>query len=420
MNFYQTFKHVNNTIIAKKIDIENTKKNFVEKYLVERVVISTVDNSREITKKYSKSKKAWVKRFKKALINNRVVFDDNQKYINDKSHPVTASWYKTINFPRPRNWKIKKRDYTFPTDKQKQLISQLKHSPIFVVKNVFDEIVSGENRLNFYMGPIEKLFNWYYKKFLWDPSDELNEPVTVAFAFSNHKDAQELQSYLLERYPYSSKEVGLSVEAIDLSQFYILSRKAPPMNQIRIIPDVMELGNLLNNFRKKRHVHFHPKQIYGKDFFQGSPLYRLKPIKVAHKAKGRIGTIELNYSPIIDQCLINDTVYYFTSFKDAEESWAKVYKHYKHLGIRIPKTPSIEVYNLESLLYDYENDLESTPEKFQIRSSCENYDYIRNALSEPTYNQFKNSFFARVRIWVLRFLWGWTHRTPPQDYPPKW
>lgn len=417
-------------IHTDRISTKDRKKNLLEKYYKEKIIIlKKQDKKDKIQKKIrninlknriqsqpSKEKQKWTKRLEKAIINNKIEF----YFDNNKSNYVTGIWNKFLYFSKPKNWDEKQNKIAFPNTRQQQLINELKSSPVFVVENIFNEIVTGESKNTFYKNFIEKLEAKYYNLFLLQDQDELKEPCKIAFVFTNPQDAVELKEYLQEQFPYSAYEIKLSVKIMSLSEFYELSRTAKTMNQIRIIPDIKDLGNLLSKFRKKRHIQFHKRQVYGNNFFQGQPIYRLMPSKTNEQTienKSRI----LNYTPKDDFVFQNEIIYYFTDLQDAEKAWDSFYIRYSKLGI--PKKAIIEVYNLESLLLDYEKNLEGTPNQIRIIPTKQAKTFIEEAYKSELNKEFslKNyKIFSRIQIGAERFMWGLTHRTAPEKYPAKW
>nr|YP_009297165.1 hypothetical protein Psor_033 [Porphyridium sordidum]AOM66508.1 hypothetical protein Psor_033 [Porphyridium sordidum] len=416
-----------------KISTKDRKQSLLEKYYQEKIIILRKQDSKDklqnkirglsgkkrLQLQVSKEKKKWTKRLERAIINNKVNFFFNN---DNKSNHVTGVWNKFLNIPVTTDSNVKQNLTAFPTSKQNKLMEELKDSPIFVVENIFNEIIAGESKNDFYKNFIEKLEGKYYNLFFWQTEDEFKEPYRMGFAFTNPNDALELKEYLEEQFPYSSYEMQLSVKIMSLSELYKLSRTARYMNQIRIIPDINDLGNLLLKFRKKNYIRFHKKQVYGKDFFQGQPLYKLMPVKTNVKAINKnSGNIALTYTPQHDIAFLNDITYYFTNLKDAEEAWSNFYVRYSKVGI--PKKPIIEVYNLESLLSDYENNIAETPDKICIVPSKEAKPFIESAYNLEQNKKFSledYTILSRSKIGINRFLWGLTHRTAPDKYPAKW
>nr|ATJ02863.1 hypothetical protein [Porphyridium purpureum] len=423
-------------IKASKINKKDRTQSFFEKYFQEKVIILPKQegkdklqaklrniNLKNKTLQLSKEKKKWIKRLEKAIVNNKVEFYfDN----HSKSDYITGIWNKFLYLPRPKNQHTKS-DRKFPAYKQEKLMQELKNTPIFVVENIFNEIISGESKNSFYKNFVEKLEAKYYNMFFWQPENELKEPYRMAFAFTNPQDAIELKEYLTEQFPYSTYEVDLSVKTMSLAEFYKLSKTAGSMNQLRIVPDVKDLCNLLLKSRKKGHIKFHKRQVYGKDFFQGQPIYKLIAAKTNLKPNKEyihnIGneTVYLNYTPQHELIFLNDITYYFTNLEDAEKAWASFSLRYNRIGV--PKKPKIEVYNLESLLSDYEQDIEGIPNKIRIIPTNEAKVFIRteyNTEKSPVFS-FKNyKLVWRIKIGIDRFAWGLTHRTSPFEYPAKW
>jgi hypothetical protein len=212
--------------------------------------------------------------------------------------------------------------------------------PIYTVVNDNNEIVTASPResKNFYS------LNWIqekvYELFFWRHDEG---SISINLFFMNREDASSYLHEICKKEPKEAETSGLKIKTIGLDVFYKLNRTSPPKTQNRLIADLKEIDSLLANYINSSSCIIHPKQKYSKDWFQGNPIY----------------TIKLQKNPT------NKTLseYYFHNSRDkkiiffSREDALKAWKNFlsRETNLPLPRNPKLEIYNLESLLFDIEN-----------------------------------------------------------------
>lgn len=278
--------------------------------------------------------------------NNDNIFIQSDRKIN--SITVPQDWNKE-NFSLPKIQKAltllsNKRSPNFPTNEQKTLLSKLKFIPIYTVVNKNNEIITASPRD--YKSP-------YSLQWLKDKSNELffwshdEGSVAINLFFMNKEDAASYLHEICKKEPREAENLGLKIKSVGLDVFYRLNRTSPPKTQNRLVADLNEVDQLLTNYISKDKCKMHPKQKYSNNSFQGNPIYTMKLQK---------NPLEKTLSEYCFQDSSEKKIIFFSK-EDAVKAW-KIFLS-KKMHVELNKSPSIEIYNLESLLLDLEN----SPEK---------------------------------------------------------
>lgn len=280
---------------------------------------------------------------------NENVLIENHKKVNTIEIP--QNWDKE-NFQAPKLDKLfsilsNKRSPNFPTTEQKYLLSTLKGVPIYTVVNDNNEIVTASPResKNFYS------LKWIREKmrelFFWRQDEG---PISINLFFMNKEDASSYLHEICKKEPREAEISGLKIKTIGLDMFYKLNRTSPPKTQNRLVADLKEVDSLLTSHINSTACIVHPKQKYAKDWFQGNPIYILK-LQTSFTSKTLFG-----YSVPNSQ----DKKFVFFSREDALKAW----KNFLSREVKLPlkHDPKVEIYNLESLLFDIENMTDKSPE----------------------------------------------------------
>lgn len=301
-----------------------------------------------------------------------------------------------------------KRSPNFPTTEQKYLLSKLKVIPVYTVVNDNNEIVTASPResTNFYslkwiQEKVLELFFWRY--------DE--GPISINLFFMNKEDASSYLHEVCRKEPKEAETSGLKVKTVGLDVFYKLNRTSPPKTQNRLIADLKEIDSLLTNYINSPSFVVHPKQKYSKDWFQGNPIYTIK--------------FQKNFT--------NKTLsdYYFHNSRDKKiiffnrEDAVKAWRNFISRETKLPlaQNPSLEIYNLESFLFDIENITDNSPQLIFV-PPYDAYLKLREELTEqslPNSNPIQEHLFRmRLNLKNLqRFykgvIWLFTSDTLPSE-----
>ena len=273
--------------------------------------------------------------------NENVLIETTKKL---QSIQIQQDWDKE-SFQVPKLNKVlsilsNKRSPNFPTTEQKYLLSKLKVVPIYTVVNDNNEIVTASPResKNFYS------LNWIqekvYELFFWRHDEG---SISINLFFMNREDASSYLHEICKKEPKEAETSGLKIKTIGLDVFYKLNRTSPPKTQNRLIADLKEIDSLLANYINSSSCIIHPKQKYSKDWFQGNPIYTIK----LQKNPTNKTLSEYYFHDSRDKKII------FFSREDALKAWKNFLS--RETNLPLPRNPKLEIYNLESLLFDIEN-----------------------------------------------------------------
>lgn len=342
--------------------------------------------------------------------NNDNTFIQNDKRVN--SIIIPHDWNKdNVSLPKVQkalNVFSNRRSPNFPTNEQKILLSKLRFVPIYTVVNKNNEIITASPRD--YKSP-------YSLQWLKDKSNELffwshdEGSVAINLFFMNREDAASYLHEICKKEPKEAENLGLKIKSVGLDVFYRLNRTSPPKTQSRLVADLSEVDQLLTNYFSKDRCKMHPKQKYSNNWFQGNPIYTMK------LQKNPIGKALSEY---FFQDSSEKKVIFFSK-EDAVKAW-KIFLS-KKMHTELNKSPSIEIYNLESLLLD----LEGHPDKSMDIIFVPPYDSYLEWKSEKNHshtienNILKDSIFKfqlslkNLHRFYKGIIWLFTSDTLPSE-----
>ena len=338
--------------------------------------------------------------------------------------PIKYIWRKNINGIISlyfRSLYHDKRQFIFLTRVQNHVFQALKKQkfPVFIIVNGFNQIVTNEPE---HLINIKQQFgDWLSRSTHNIPTllKEYSFPLREAYIFINPIDAIEYYSYIKSQYPKSARQLQLKLFVGNLDEFYKINRLTVPYTQFRLLPDLKEVGKLVNQYQYKNNVHFDYKQVYGKNYFQGQPIYFIEPTTCKHiyntteKAQPYYFPNSLDLAQEEYNCI-------FTTYQDAMIAWEKYRNKFPQYSLY--NKPRLTVYNMESFLQEHENQpITNTIIKFKFRfvPSQETYQYIKK-LQKNTYSNVSNiisikkSLLLLVQVWTNRIVWGMLRRNPPE------
>jgi hypothetical protein len=343
--------------------------------------------------------------------NDNTLFQNNKKL---QSVIIQPNWNKPdIKIPTPQKILTifsNKRSPNFPTREQKDLLSKLKFIPIYTVVNKNNEIITASPRecKNLYS------FKWFQEKynelFFWSHDQG---SVSVNLFFINREDASSYLHEICKKEPRESENLGLKIKSVGLDLFYKLNRTSSPKTQNRLVADLNEIDVVLKSEYSKYKCKMHPKQKYSKDWFQGNPVYT---IKFQKNPAGKTLS-EYFFQNSSEKKII------FFSKEDALKAWGIFLS--KRPDLHVDNNPSLEIYNLESLLLDVENNSELSgnvifvppyssytkleSEKKQVQLTFHN----RNSINDSVF-KLKLSL-KEIQRFYKGVLWLFTSDTLPSE-----
>lgn len=227
----------------------------------------------------------------------------------------------------------------FPTQNQKVIIQKLKSIPIYAVTNSNNEIIIASSRDSGQKNTIEHLQFFYNQITSWSHDEGA---VSLIIFFMNKEDAASYLHEICRKDPQEAEKLGICVKTIGLDTFYRFNRTSPPGLQARLVGDLKEFEFILEKVEKDDLITLNPNQRATAQWFQGTPIYTVRLNKTSNPNELRKYSIkEASYSK-----------YIFFRKEDVDKAW----KNYlgKHKNVKGEVKPALELYNLENLLMDLE------------------------------------------------------------------
>jgi hypothetical protein len=299
-----------------------------------------------LTRSRSESKKLMKKQF------NYLIKNYNFKFPN-------PSWWRLLRKPRHfpplfRNL----RSPNFPTPAQKNLMTALNSTSVFVVTDkILKDMVIASPSWYKDRDFCDKFLEWYYNNLVWQR--DINY-IHMGLVFFNPKDANLYKNSIIQRDRIGYKLYGARLFRLPLSKAYKMRSLARPRLQMIFIPDYQELTTVITKYLNDPYIIPHPKQEYSykNRCFRGVPIYMIHPYNAIIKGKVfknlefTAYTDEMSYQ---DENSIKYPVVFF-SRKDADKMWREFIRFYRKHGVQIEGSyPKLILYNLEDLLIDCED-----------------------------------------------------------------
>nr|YP_009313674.1 Hypothetical protein ORF_2 [Helminthocladia australis]SCW21928.1 Hypothetical protein ORF_2 [Helminthocladia australis] len=368
------------------------------------------------------NKKKFMANFSKALQKGSIYAELDVMKDKDgglSRAPIRYTWNRSLNITLPKYldgiWS-NKRSPNFPSHLQNILLKKLHHNnfPVFVLANGFNQMVIAEpaSQVMHKNDTLHKVYQWYYDRFLWTNNDS---SVYEGWFFVNPKDAEEYGDFVKARYPRSSSQHGLHVLSTGLHSYYQLNRLAPPRTEFRLFPDLEEVGKLVTSPKYKQGLTFDKKQNYGKNHFQGQPIYFIESVE-SFNYKSKMKT-PLNYYYQIpgDPSKEKYTAVFFNKTV-ALDAW----RHFrdKQVDYRLPFQPSLRVYNLEDFLKDNEINKDLANKNILFIPSGEAYNnikstYLCKSADNNSLHKQLSYYKLTFSLWTQRLICSLTSKQPP-------
>nr|AOM64549.1 hypothetical protein Riqu_070 [Riquetophycus sp.] len=372
---------------------------------------------------YKNQYKKFLFNFSKALVSGRV--NTNFHEINDMSKfnedfkDIKYIWRKGFNFSIPRTLSIF--DYLTSNNvsqNQLALMKKLKCNklPLFTVVNNLNQMIIAEpsDQLIINKNPLDYLYQVYMNKIL-GYSDK--RPTYEALLFVNIQDALEYKNSINKQYVnyriYSNQD-QLNIFATTLNFYYQLINNLNSRIRLRLIPDLEELGNLIYKYQYNKNILFHSKQKYGKNYFQGQPIYIIQSSECKNKKDNKISYLSYVYQ--LNSNGRNENYHaIFMNYKVALLAWKK-FAH-ENKNYILPSKPKILVYNLQEFLkmHKYDTNLHKINMNILLVPNQESYRFIKS-IQKNSYNQgfYQNlsSQLLYFKIITQRLIWSLTSRQP--------
>lgn len=304
----------------------------------------------------------------------------------------------------------------FPSHNQKNLMSILHNFPVFTVENNLRQLILSYPAEAFIKNWADKLYDYYYRVFEWEKD---TRATNIGFFFFNPEDAKLYESNIRSFGPFAAKDLGTRVIPYRLSKAYQLHRTSPPETRFLFIPDIKELGDLLNVYRHRygNKMKFNPKQEITRSGFANQPLYTIEDVNLR---KNFFWKQSISYQGELPQYQ-----YIFLTVDGAEAAWSNFRK--QNLDLKLPSKPNLSVYNFNSFIRDRESDSDLNQQKYMFIFNRETYELIdslasvhssKSSIHRFYENQISSKLFF-IKLWFNRFRLVLFHAPRINEYPRR-
>nr|YP_010835261.1 hypothetical protein QLP26_pgp146 [Cryptomonas gyropyrenoidosa]WFQ82936.1 hypothetical protein [Cryptomonas gyropyrenoidosa] len=256
--------------------------------------------------------------------NDAILIKSDLRVLQEKALKIDSSQENFVKIPN------------FSCLYQKDLLTKLKNVPLYIVVNGNDEIITASIQ-NY---PTLNSIEWIQKKY-WDiflPSQSVNKK-NINLFFLNYQDACRYLHEVCRQEPKDAEFSGLKIKIVGLDIFYNFSRIVNKNYHNQLIGDLKEIDIVLTKLLYKKLYFLNPKQRYDYNWFQGTPIFIIK----SHPNSFQTTFTLMGH-------LREKKVIFFT-IEDALNAWSA----HKSKNSDFKGEPLIEIYNLESLLFDIES-----------------------------------------------------------------
>nr|YP_009392227.1 hypothetical protein [Osmundaria fimbriata]ARW60789.1 hypothetical protein [Osmundaria fimbriata] len=280
--------------------------------------------------------------------------------------------------------------------------------PIFFLINNKGQIILSESSEQLSRHNIVSSLNHIIMQYI--RSDKV---IYTGLLFVNPEDALEYQEYIRHNQLTNSTRIEqLKFVASNINLYYKLLDSSSKSIEFRLVPDLKEISDLICKYRRYRNVSFDIHQKYGRNYFQGQPIYVIKPIITKNKISNKVVELNYNYWFIRNKVSVNYRPI-FLNYNTMLTAWRKFRQ--EHNDYKLPVQPKVYISNLETFLQtpDYQQNKES----IIFLPSMETYKFIRknslfNAKEFTNLRQFAVNKGFYIKTLFFRIFWSLTSRQP--------
>lgn len=396
----------NTDLANKELISNNLLRRLVNKFWQQTIFLSVPTklsdkyiaqlNSLNLVKDKINQKK-FLSKFSRSLIDGSIESSLSKDLLTDyKSSSIKYLWRKGLNPKYSGNLNL-----LLPNANQKSLqkiqkqsgnLLKIRNFPLFIVTNHLGQMVIAEPPESSHV--TSSLINIF-------PNKSSSRPFYQGWFFTSNKDAEEYLQHIKKQYRIININNKLKIFTCNLETFYKLSHNSRSIVQFRLVPDLHEVGKLVTQYSSYRSIVFDTNQNYGKDYFQGQPIYTIMNDSSDYYYQVLNDKQKMKYKPV------------FTNYETAVSSWNSFVRNQGHS--KISKHPKFMVYNLEDFLEDQLNDSSQSQLPAILIPSKNCYEFIKNSQLKYTPDIIYENFFtcfSYLKLWTKRVLWSLTSRQP--------
>ena len=236
-----------------------------------------------------------------------------------------------------------------------------------------------------------------------------NKKLYTGLFFTNVDDANEYLNYINSKYSKSTRNLTVRLVPTTINLYYQLLRQSNSDIEFRLIPDLKEISELLYKYRKNKNLLFDSNQNYGFNYFQGQPLYLLKPYNL--KIDSHMSYSQYLYAFSKDNKVKYETI--FLNYETALNAWNKYRNKLKNCNL--PAKPQLYVLNLETFLT--KSNYINKSNKFIFIPSVKTYRFakkyiISNLDDNKSISKTLRHYSFNLKSLCYRVFWSLTTRQP--------
>nr|YP_009392447.1 hypothetical protein [Caloglossa monosticha]ARW61009.1 hypothetical protein [Caloglossa monosticha] len=356
--------------------------------------------------------KKFLLNFSKDLINGKVqvsLFKNNiDLYLVNKNNDkyIKYIWRKGVNwyiynlyskYLLIKNYLLRKKN-TFISK-----YIEINTLPLFVITNQDNQIIISESSDRIFL---HKYFVSLFKNFYDIFTSRKNH---VGLLFINPRDALEYKHHSTYKYLSLNSNL-LKLFVSQLSLYYKLLYSSIYNTEFRLIPDLEEISNIVYKYQYYNNISFKQSQKYGKDYFQGQPIYIIQPTLVKNvytKKKFKLDyfyNISKNNNSLHRQAI-------FLNYRTALIAWKKFRQDYPFY--KIPAQPNICVSNLEYFIKSQIS--QNSDINYIFIPSLETYNFIyseKNLNSQQSIIKTLQTRVLYINNLCRRLVWSLVSKYP--------
>nr|YP_009397406.1 hypothetical protein [Dasyclonium flaccidum]ARW66592.1 hypothetical protein [Dasyclonium flaccidum] len=272
----------------------------------------------------------------------------------------------------------------------------------FIMSESSDKLLSYKNNSNF-------MLNFFKESILKNYSHKKSY---TGLLFINPEDSLEYRSYINFEYNKSTRNNSLKSIITSIGFYYHLLNLSYSDTEFRLIPDLVEVGKLLSQYRKYSNLSFDIDQKYGSNYFQGQPIYSIQPVTVKDKNTNCRKKVYYSYHLNKNNNIIEYKAI-FLNYQTALSAWKKFVEDNSYYNL--PAKPQLYVSNLETFLKKNQNN--EINDQIIFIPSFKTYNFINNHFKLRTKNSNSIKKIAiNVSLYTktifYRLIWSLTSRQP--------
>lgn len=281
--------------------------------------------------------------------------------------------------------------------------------PVFLLHNQYNKVILAESSDQIILRQdllksIYNLLNTFLIK-----SSNIKKNYTGLF-FINPEDALEYKEYINHKYLKSINTNSLKFFIGHIELYYKLLNQSIYNREFRLIPDLKEVSNVIYKYQYYKNLIFDKKQRYGKNYFQGQPVYIIQSVMAKNVNTGQNNIIEYFYK-IKNNHEIILCKSIFLNYKTAIIAWNKFKEEYPHY--KLPKKPRIYVSSLENFLQ--KSSKQNNNSHVVFIPSLQTYKFIKKEQINNNIKSVKSLLIYKsiyIKNFMKQLIWPLTRKNP--------